>query len=347
MADYLTEKKPMSFEPPKSKPFDWKTYNARGAAEEKRKRSLREERDTNQPSDMGFDLRGLPLEPRRRLANKTPHAFHSYREISEPNYKNYPGGFEGARNEALAYRKKNKEDFSDTGAVALAPRLQYDWTMDRKNPIYLSESDHPRDTPQQFTAGTAWIDKVKDKKDDADYTAIDIYPKGVFRYGGRPDDIKTMFNAQIKRGVAPSHVLHEELTHSTQPPSGANFRDKEGFFGERGSLLPYAARNAELGAKLTGEKQKYIRDKWGLDKGTPGRRSGSFTDEDAKAVINKLIESGYSADYGLRLLLKTEKGREYFRKNKAELIKFMMSTASNDRRGPQIPGMNTGPNRYA
>jgi hypothetical protein len=343
--DLNNQKKKISFAAPT--PSISREEVLRLGQEEQRRAAVRNERDANQPSDMGFDMGRMGANTRKLFENRTPHSFHSYRKVSEPNYKNYPGGFEGARQEALTYRKKNKEDFSDTGDLALAPRLQYDWTIDRKNPVYISESNHPKDTSQQFTAGTAWIDQLRDKKYDADYTAIHISPKGVNRQGGHPDDILAMFDEQVKRGIPTKHVLHEELVHSTQNPGGANFRDREGRFGEKGSLLPYAARNAEMGAKLTGEKQKYIRNRWGLQEGSPGGRSGSFTEDDAESIMNQLIEGGYSEDFGLRNFSKTREGKEYLQNNKDEFIQFMMSTASNEPRKHK-PGLFTGNNkRYA
>lgn len=279
----------------------------------------------------------------KRFTEMTPLTSMSYRETVEPYYKNYPGGFEGGRKEALAYRKKNNNNnFDKRSSIALAPRLQDDWVMDRKNPVYLNAHHHTKDSPDGrggVVMGNAWIDAMRDA-DGKKYSVSDIYPRGVSRLKpGDPEAMQEMLKGQIKRGLSPWHVLNEENTHGAQPADGVNFKDREGYFGEPNSLLPYAARNHELGAKLTNEKHKYIRNRWSGEKTD---RKDSFNETDSSAILERLYKDKYSPDSGLQNFIRTEKGRKYLEENKEELIKFLMSTAQVDSK-PQ-PGMFTGRN---
>jgi len=348
MADYTTEilpreeKKPMSFDPPsKSKPFDWKTYGAEGAAEKKRKQTLREGRDTNQPSGMGFNFQNLTYGPKKRLERMTPHSFHSYRDYVDPIYKNYPGGFEGERARALAYQKKIGNNFQSKDSVALAPRLQHDWPLVRKNPVFLNTINNPQDTDTRYASGTAYIDTLKDKRDGADYTAIDMWPRGVVKDttgknpplgSGVPNSkvVKNEFDKLLSRGIKPAHALAEELTHGTQPSSGNNTRYEDG------SEKPYGLTSLEGGAKLTGLKHQAIQ------KLRPGEL---FMEKNAAEIIDNIIKGKKTGDWGLDTI--GPRGIQYIKDNRDDYIQFMMSTASNERREPKIPGMFTGPNRYA
>lgn len=350
MADYLTEvlpreekregKRPMGFAPP-SKSFDWKTHNAKGAAESNRKADLLKNRNTNQPSGMGLNFQNLPYEPRGRLKNMTPHAFRSYRDYVDPIYNKYPGGFEGERARALAYQEKTGNNFQSKDSVALAPRLQHDWPLNRKNPIFLNTINNPRDTSTRYTAGTAYIDSLKDNRDGADYTAIDIWPRGVVRDSTginpplgsgvpNPKVVKKEFDKLLSRGIKPAHALAEELAHGTQPGSANNTKYEDG------SEKPYGLTSIEGGAKLTGLKHQAIQNL------RPGEL---FTEKHAAGVVDNLIKGVKTGDHGLDSI--DARGRQYIKDNRDEYIQFMMSTASNDRHEPKIPGMFTGPNRYA
>lgn len=325
MADLLTERlqskrKPMRFLPPTEPKPD----------------------PAAKPRFDGFKYEGpAGYDNKKRFQEMDPVAFMSYRDTVEPYYKNYPGGFEGRRKEALAYRKKNNNNnFDKTSSVALAPRLQDDWVMDRKNPVYLNAHHHTKDRPDGrggVVMGNAWIDAMRDA-DGRKYSPSDMYPRGVSRWNpGNHEDMKGMLKGQIKRGLSPWHGLVEENTHGAQPAGGVNFRDKEGYFGEPGSVMPYAARNVELGAKLTNEKHKYIRNRWSGEKND---RKDSFKESDAADILKTLYEGKYSPDWGLKNFIQTEKGRKYLKENKDELIQFLMSTAQADPK-PQ-PGMFTG-----
>ena len=277
---------------------------------------------------------------KNRFEKGTPVTSMSYRDTAAPYYKNYPGGFEGKRKEALAYRKKNNNNnFDTTGSIALAPRLQDDWVMDRKNPVYLSSADFEKDTPNRRTMGISWVDAMRDG-DGKKYSVSDMFPTGVNpRNPPDPRDGPFLLKGQIKRGMSPWDALVEENTHGAQPPDGFSYRDKKGYFGEPNSIMPYAARNGELGAKLTNEAHTYIRSRWAGEKHD---RKDSFNEKDAASILKRLYKDKYSKDDGLQNFIRTEKGRKYLEENKEELIKFLMSTAQVDPKAQ--PGMFTGQN---
>ena len=304
--------------------------------------------------DKGFEFnRGTD----RLIQNKKPFGFMNYEDTVGHLYKNYPGGYQKARKEASDYRKKINNNFDSKASVALGGRIDDDWVMNRKNPVFVEKRPNRSDGPGRVIGGTSYTDKVKNA--GKTFSATQLFPGSIARNLHKTlprgydnprlhPQLEELLQDQLNRGVRPSHSIVEEAYHNTQPRFTKGefthqFKDPEGHFGPRGGDLPYAATNHELAAKLTGHKQEYISNNWGDENaiGMPGRKD-SFNETDAAKIMDRLIEGKHSSDYGLKTMLMQDKGPEYLKKNRGELIQFMMSTASNDRQKTKAPGLFTG-----
>ncbi len=265
----------------------------------------------------------------------------SYSDTVRPFYKNYPGGWEGARSEAIAHRDKIGRRFDQKTDVALSPMLEDDRTMNRYNPVYLGNKQ-----PEKYQGGWAGhampAPVMRDK--DGTFGVIEMFPKGVDRYStdeSRHDDLVDMLIMQQERGFLPTDAFTEEVIHTAQPHKGVEKKDQREVFGQPDGKMPYGAINAELGAKLTAMKQKRVRDQWNPDLGKHQRKD-SFNTRDANVILDDLINNRNVRNHGLRSLIKDPKGLEYIKNNKPELLQFLMSTAQVDPK-PQS-GMFTGQN---
>ena len=256
-----------------------------------------------------------------------------YREYVSDFYEGYPGGVDAAIAEARQNRAKYGE-FDSKEDKAIAPKLD-DWTLNRKNPSY-GYKDKPGSRPGHVIGGRAFIDSIKDK---AGRTFSELHVYGLDHLRSDP-----LNRFQQKY---PYNPMSEEMVHGAQPYGGGQYYDIEGDFGDRGGQLPYAARNKEMGAKLTNMKHDYIRRNWPKD---GSGRTDKFNRNDAKAILDKVQKGGgHVEDYGMKQLLYQNRnskgespGLKYMKENEEHFKDFLESTVQNKRpaglftgRGPQ------------
>tara|TARA_B100001173_G_scaffold312304_1_gene332790 strand:- start:3340 stop:4299 length:960 start_codon:yes stop_codon:yes gene_type:complete len=265
----------------------------------------------------------------------------SYSDTVKPFYENYPGGWEGARSEAIAHRNEIGRRFDQKTDVALSPMLEDARTMNRHNPVYLGNKQ-PERYNGRWAGHAMGAPAMKDK--NGTFGVIEMFPKGVDRYStdeSRHVDLVDTLKRHQERGFLPRDAFTEEIIHTAQPNKGVEKKDLREVFGRPDGNMPYGAINAELGAKLTKIKQGDIQKKWDPSMGEYQRKD-SWNMDDSKRILDDVINDRNLRDGGLRSLIKDPKGLEYIKNNKPELLQFLMSTAQVDSK-PQ-PGMFTGQN---
>tara|TARA_R100000152_G_C6726263_1_gene151493 strand:+ start:71 stop:967 length:897 start_codon:yes stop_codon:yes gene_type:complete len=262
------------------------------------------------------------------------HAWMSYRDYIGGRtgfYDGVPGGADRVISDAKKARKRLGNEFNTIDSVAIAPALD-DWTLNRKNPA------------MEYNMGATRTGGGPQK--DGRRTGGLAFPQGLIDKKGRSFSPAYTFNANRALNLNEQRMAYnpmsEEMVHGAQPRVMGK-KDTGNYFGLPNKELPYAAHPMELGAKLTNMKQRYAQQIWGQSANPPNR---GFNRDDARKILQKYYDK-INADAGMKDLRRMKGGLKYIKDNEEELLDFLEATASNERREPQIPGMNTGPNRYA
>ena len=267
----------------------------------------------------------------------------SYKHHASPYYRNYPGGFEGKVAEAKKWKEKTGKNFDKREDAFIGPRLD-PWSLGRKN--LLLEFDDDFKSGGMGIGGRAYIDQArsKDNTDNRRYSGAATFDQvSAINKIKKPKWVKdpSAKGGMGFWGIRPSHPMAEEMTHGAQPPGVAEYRDKKGEFGPKGSLMPYGAINVEKGAKFTTAVQDYIMKHWGY-----GDRRDSFNETDAGVLFDQVLKYG-GDDEGLKQLIyrRDGRGKQHLEKLRKDAIDFMMSTAQTNPKKKEPPGFNYAPTR--
>lgn len=239
--------------------------------------------------------------------------FIGYKDYITDFYYDYPGGVDGVVDQAKEKRKQFGE-FNSKNDKALAPQLD-DWTLNRKNPAF-EYNKGVQSGPTGVLGGLAQPNSYLDNKNRT-FSPVYTFDQtpAINPYNRAPTH-----NAY--------HPMSEEMAHGAQDTGVGKLQyyDVDGFFGDEKKKLPYAARNAEMGAKLTNMKQDYIQRNW-----RGGKRKDKFNRQDAENILDK-FDRGINGDAGMQQLRMHEKGRPYMKENKEYFLNFLESTVKNDQR---------------